>query len=106
MWPVMGLPPVGAALHSSHDDCAPASAIGVPGTPGTDGAESVPEPGGNVVEPGTVVVAPLLVGTAVGLAKASLFGDKVPALVTTLLVAALTTADITVAGDAAGTAER
>jgi hypothetical protein len=53
-----------------------------------------------------VVVAPLLDGTAVGLAYASLFGDSVPALVTTLLVAALITADMTVAGDAAGTADK
>ena len=106
MWPVMGLPPVDAADQSSHEDCAPASAIGVPVSPGTDGIASVPVPGGKVVEPGTVVVTPLLFGTAVGSPNASLFGDNVPALVTTLLVAALMMALITADGDAAGTADK
>ena len=59
-----------------------------------------------MVDPGTVVVTPLLFGIAVGLAKASLFGDNVPGLVTTLLVAASMIAVMTADGDAAGTAER
>ena len=106
MWPVIGLPPVVAAVQSNHDDCAPAKAVGVPVGPGTEGIASVPVPGGNVVEPGTVVVTPLLFGTAVGSPYASLLGESVPGLVTTLLVAALMMALITADGDAAGTADK
>ena len=56
MCPVMGLPPSAAAVQFSHDEVAPASATGVPVAPGTDGIDSVPVPGGSVVEPGAVVV--------------------------------------------------
>ncbi len=104
--PVIGLPPVGPSTQSSHDDCEPANAVGVTPTPGTDGAASVPEPGGNVVEPGTVVAGPVLVGTAVGLPNANLLGEPVPMLVTTLLVEELIKAVMTVAGDDEGAADR
>ncbi len=55
MWPVMGLPPVAAAGQFNQAEAAPASATGVPGTPGTDGCASVPDPGGEVLDPGAVV---------------------------------------------------
>lgn len=105
-WPVIGLPPVDAGVHSNHEDNAPANATGVPGVPGTDGIVAVPVPGGSVVEPGRVVVEPVPDGTVPGLAYASLLGERVPGLVTTLLVAVSTMAAITLAGDAAGTADK
>jgi hypothetical protein len=66
----------------------------------------VPEPGGRDVEPGVVVVVPPPDGMVPGFAYASLLGDNVPALVTTLLVAVSIIDVITFDGDAVGTAER
>ena len=105
MCPVIGLPPSAAAVQFNHAEVAPASATGVPGTPGTEGIDSVPEPGGNVLEPGAVVV-PGEDGTDEGSPYASLFGDNVPALVTTFVVAALMSAVITCAGEDEVAAER
>ena len=102
----MGLPPVTAGVQFSHDDVAPASGTGVPGTPGTDGVDSVPLPGGSVVEPDGVVVVGDDVGTEPGSPYASLFGDNVPALVTTLSVDAEMIAVITCAGVADGRADK
>ena len=93
-WAVMGLPPVVAAVQFNQEEVAPARATGVPGTPGTDGRASVPVPGGKVVEPCGVVVL-VDVGTVPGSPYASLFGDNVPALVTTLSVDAEMIAAIT-----------
>lgn len=95
----MGLPPFAADVQFNQEDVAPARATGVPVGPGTEGMDSVPEPGGSVEEPGAVVV-PGDEGTVEGSAYASAFGESVPAPVTTLGVAALEMAVITCDGEA------
>jgi hypothetical protein len=67
---------------------------------------SVPVPGGKVVLLGGVVVVGDDDGTEPGSPYASLFGDNVPAPVTTLLVDVEMIAVITCAGEAAGTADK
>ena len=101
----IGLPPDAAGVQFSHDDAAPASGTGVPGTPGTDGIVSDPVPGGTVDGGGGVVV-PGDDGTAVGSPYASLLGDNVPAPVTALPVVAFMIAVITCDGVAVVAAER
>ena len=101
----MGLPPVAAAVQFNHAEAAPARDTAVPGTPGIDGIASVPDPGGIVVG-GLGAVVPGDDGTMSGSPYASLFGDNVPALVTTFAVVALMSAVITCDGVAVGAAER
>lgn len=95
----MGLPPSAAAVQFNQDDVAPARATGVPVVPGTEGIDSVPVPGGRVVDPGAVVV-PGDEGIVEGSPYASLLGDNVPALVTTFGVDAPMIAVMTCEGDA------
>ena len=94
MWPVIGLPPFAAGVQFNHEELAPANATGVPVFPGTEGIVSVPVPGGSVVVPGAVVVSGEE-GIVAGSPYASRFGDKVPGLMTTLVVVALISAVIT-----------
>ena len=99
MCPVMGLPPSAAGVQLNQEEVAPARATGVPVGPGTEGMDSVPVPGGSVVEPGAVVV-PGDEGIEDGSPYASLLGESVPAPVTTFGVDALTIAVITCDGEA------